>query len=145
MSSRLSTKERGFIKDKIRGETGVQAALNNYDTEDYDTAASIASENLRKPKIVNALEKALPDDLLAKVHVEGLHASKEVWKNNESGEVEKVSKEPDYAVRHKYLDSAYKLKGSYAPEKSVNVSIEVSTEKQKVATEAITRFLNGNI
>ena len=60
------------------------------------------------------------------------------------GEIEKVSEEPDYAVRHKYLDTAYKLKGSYAPEKSVSLNIEVPVGKQKTATDAIVRFLNGN-
>ena len=56
-----------------------------------------------------------------------MRASKEVWKNNnESGEIEKVSEEPDYAVRHKYLDSGYKLKGSYAPEKSQALNLNIN-------------------
>jgi len=35
---------------------------------------------------------------------------------NSTGEIEEVGYEPDFAVRHKYLDSAYKLKGVYVPE-----------------------------
>ena len=117
MAKRLTKKEKGFVKDIAKGETGVQSALNNYDTEDYMTAAAIASENLTKPKIINALEEALPDELLATVHREGLGATK---REPITGET------PDYAVRHKYLDSAYKVKGSYAPEKR-DVKVDVTS------------------
>jgi hypothetical protein len=41
-------------------------------------------------------EQELPDDLLLKVHKEGLEAMNK--------------KEPDYSVRHKYLDTAYKIR-----------------------------------
>ena len=30
----LSRKQKGFVKDIVKGVTGVQAALNNYDTKD---------------------------------------------------------------------------------------------------------------
>ena len=81
---------------------------------------------LSNDKIVSALEEALPDELLAQVHREGLEAGKRIFKNNnESGEIEDMGIEPDYAVRHKYLDSAYKLKGRYAPEKSLNVNLDL--------------------
>jgi hypothetical protein len=76
------------------------------------------------------MDEHLPDDVLAKVHREGLMASKNIYKNNnESGEIENVGQEPDYSVRHKYLDSAYKLKGSYAAEKttSLNLNIDART------------------
>ena len=38
----------------------------------------------------------------------------------------------------------FKVQGSYAPEKSVSLNIEVPVGKQKTATDAIIRFLNGN-
>jgi hypothetical protein len=55
----------------------------------------------------------LPDELLLKVHKQGLEA------------VDNRFHEPDYSTRHKYLDSGYKLKGMYAPEKTLNVNIDV--------------------
>lgn len=74
-------------------------------------------------------KKYLPNEDLAKVHKEGLNATKKVFKNNnESGEIELVGEEPDFAVRHKYLDTAYKVKGSYAPEKSVNLTMSVDVK-----------------
>lgn len=117
MAENLTFKQKGFIKDILEGETGVQAALNNYDTEDYSTAGAIASENLRKPKIINAIEEALPDDLLATIHKEGLFASKGIYKQTSEYNWIKIDEEPDYAVRHKYLDSAYKIKDKYAADK----------------------------
>lgn len=57
MSRTLTKKARGFVNDVADGETGTQAALNNYDTKDENVAAVIASENLRKPKIIEELTK----------------------------------------------------------------------------------------
>ena len=89
---RLSHKEKGFVKDIVNGETGTQAALNNYDTEDENTAAVIASENIRKPKIVKAIKsiaEQIPENKLLEVHLEGLEAGKRIFKNNdETGEIE---------------------------------------------------------
>jgi hypothetical protein len=55
---KLTPKQEGFVKDVLDGEPGVRAALNNYDTTDYNTAAAIASENLRKPNIIERLRAA---------------------------------------------------------------------------------------
>lgn len=38
----------------------------------------------------------------------------------------------------------FKVQGSYAPEKSVSLNIEVPIGKQKTATDAIMRYLNGH-
>lgn len=135
MTDRLTHKEKGFVKDVAKGETIVQAALNNYDTEDYMTAANIGSENLKKPKIINALDEALPDELLNEIHREGLYATREYY--NSKGELQ--GDVADFAVRHKYLDSAYKLKGKYAPDKTINVNVEVETSPE---VEEATKVLN---
>lgn len=133
--NRLSHKERGFVKDIVKGENGTNAVLNNYDTESENTASSIASENLRKPKIVEAIKSyadRIPDELLERVHLEGLEAGKIIIKD------EQKVLEPDYPTRHKYLDTAYKLKGSYAPEKSLNLDLNVditNPEALKLAQE----------
>lgn len=116
---RLSHKQKGFVKAIAKGKTGVQAALENYDT-DYNTARAIASENLTKPSIIKALHEYLPDELLTQVHLEGLQAVNQ-WEN------------PDYATRHRYLDSAYKLKGSYAAERSINLQVNYTPDAKSVA------------
>lgn len=112
MARQLTKKQKGFVKDYIKTGNGVQSALKNYDVATYETAGVIATENLEKPKIIQAIQDAFPNELLAKVHLEGLNASRELVKD---GEV--LVSIPDFAVRHKYLDSAYKLKGLYADDK----------------------------
>ena len=53
-----------------------------------------------------------------------------------------LNKEEDAGNRLKATDQVFKVKGSYAPEKSVNLNLQVPSEKQLQATEAIIRFLN---
>ncbi len=121
MARGLTKKEKGFVKDYVKTGNGTQAALKNYDTTDENTAAVIASTALRKPKIEKAIKAyadRIPDDLLEKVHIEGLQATRRTTIKvlGEDESCEEVL-EPDYAVRHKYLDTAYKVKGSFAPER----------------------------
>ena len=76
-----------------------------------------AKSSTTKPSILTnskgwkeLMEQHLPDKLLARKHKEGLEASRKLVIGEE------VIKEPDYQTRHKYLDSAYKLKGRYVNE-----------------------------
>lgn len=123
MARGLTHKETVFVKEKAKGKSGVAAALIAYDTTDYNTASMIASENLSKPKIVKALADRIPDDLLEKVHLEGLQAT--TIKFTPEGE---MIQNTDFFTRHKYLDAAYKLKGSYAPEKSMRLNVETTID-----------------
>lgn len=131
MANKLTKKQKGFVKEYIKTGNGTQSALANYDTDDYSTAGMIASENLNKPKIQIALEEALPTETLYEIHREGLFASKPYY--NEAGD--KIAEDADYNIRHKYLDTAYKLKGSYAPDKSVtlHVTAEPSDRIKEIA------------
>lgn len=44
-------------------------------------------------------------------------------------------------ARLKATDQVFKLKGSYAPEKTINANMNVSVDIEEKANEAITRFL----
>lgn len=57
-SGTLTRKEIIFLKGVASGKTNVAAAQEAYPTANYQTAAAIASENLRKPKIQEALTAA---------------------------------------------------------------------------------------
>lgn len=134
---RLTRKQRKFVNAIVEGGTGTDAALAVYDTDNPRVAAAIASENLTKPNIIKSIQEALPDELLAQVHLEGLNATRSFPLGE--GEYEDA---PDYAVRHKYLDSAYKLKGSYAAEKHVNLNIDAeSTERTRELGDRILGLL----
>lgn len=82
------------------------------------------------------VEEYLPDDLLARVHKEGLQAVKGTGENVEI----------DMAVRHKYLDTAYKLKGSYSPEKKdittngETIKVNSGVEKTKEEVDIIAKY-----
>jgi len=56
MATRLTKKEKAFANEYINTGVGTTAALKAYDTDDYMTAASIASENLKKPKVIAYIE-----------------------------------------------------------------------------------------
>lgn len=56
---KLTKKQRGFVKDYVLSENGTEAALKNYEIESeapLTVAAVIASENLNKPYLVEAIE-----------------------------------------------------------------------------------------
>lgn len=119
--AKLTKKQRGFVKDYVETENGTQSALKNYDVNNAGTASAIAVENLQKPLITEAIievkksiAERLPDEFLLEVHLDGLSA------DNKG--------EPDYAVRHKYLDTAYKLKGSFAPEKGIQLNVDMNVK-----------------
>ncbi len=74
MVDELTTKEKGFVSDIVKGENGVRAALNNFDTTNYNSAGVLAHEYLNKPKIINAIELALNDEMLKEKHLELMNA-----------------------------------------------------------------------
>ena len=151
---KLTKKQRGFVKDYIDTGNGTQAALKNYNIEGKNPegiASVIAVENLAKPSIkeaIQSLAERIDDDKLYKVLDEGLEAGKTVFKNNNStGEIEEVGYEADYAVRHKYLDTALKIKGAYAPDKSINLNIEaeITNPKARELAEKYEEELKKNL
>jgi hypothetical protein len=56
MSIMLSHKERDFIEYWLSGKNGTEAAMLAYGIHNRNSAAVIASNNLRKPKIINVIE-----------------------------------------------------------------------------------------
>lgn len=60
---------------------------------------------------VELINEKLPDSLLAEKHLEGLNAIKD-------GEI-------DYAVRHRYLDTAYKIKGKVVEKLDVEMTKKI--------------------
>lgn len=128
-------RQKKAFKEVVNGST-LKGAMRK---AGYSNETSKRTNKLTKTKGWQELmNKHLPDSLLAKVHKEGLSAGKKIFKNNvTSGEIEEVGVEADYQTRHRYLDSAYKLKGLYAPEKSVtlNVNANIVDPKQRKLAE----------
>jgi phage terminase small subunit len=114
----LSKKQKGFVKDYIETGNGTQSALNNYDTDNYNSANQIAIENLQKPTIIAAIQslaERIDDETLVLKHKQFLNSDKE-------------------EIGIKALDMGYKLKGSYAAEKNINININ-----QELTPEALAK------
>lgn len=134
MATKLTKKQKVFVEEYAETGNGTQSALKAYDTDSPKVASVIAVENLAKPSIKEALEEALPDSMLLEVHREGLYATKPIYV-----EGKRVDEDADFTVRAKYLDMGYKLKGSYAAEKHLNLNVELDLppEIQELAHELL--------
>lgn len=86
MTSKLTKKEKGFVKDYLDTGIGGLAIKNNFDVADMNTAYSMSSEYLRKPKIQKAIENHAEDaesmiyklSQKAKAEIVRLNASKDI-------------------------------------------------------------------
>lgn len=126
---KLTKKEQGFIKDIIKGESGIQAVKNNYDVKDSNTAGVMAHAIKNRPEVkvkLMSIADAIPDELLIRKHLELL--------NSTVGENDKIDVQGVKAG----LDMAYKIKSTYAPEKTENkVVIETLSQEEKEALLAL--------
>ncbi len=53
---KLTPKQAKFVEGIAKGKNQTQSALEAYDTDSYTTAAVIATENINKPNVKEALE-----------------------------------------------------------------------------------------
>jgi hypothetical protein len=121
MGDKLTKQEQGFVEDLVRTGNATEAVKNNFDTIKTDGSARVKGTRLlTNDNIKNAIQTLadrIPDDKLHEVMMEGL----------EAGKITEKGIDPDYAVRHKYLDTALKMKGAYETDenKSINILMPV--------------------
>lgn len=109
---KLTKKEKGFADDYLETGHGVESALKNYDTEDYNTAGAIASQNLRKLKIQAYIQDHAED------------AESKIYQLSQKAKSEMVS----FIASKDIMDRA-----GYKPvEKSLNININEQTPEQLV-------------
>jgi len=89
------------------------------------------------------MDEYLPDETLAEIHNKLLTKEEVIVRNNMStGEMEVIpTGQIDVQAVKAGLDMAYKLKGSYAPEKSVVANIHLNAEKQEKSNSLIKGIL----
>src|SRR5215475_12572057 len=129
--SALSVKQRRFVAEYARSGNGTQAALAAYDTDDPHTAHAIASENLRKPAIQDAVTELLDAGGLSDEKLLAIHAHYPGLCTSSDPRLK--------ALGLKALDMAYRLKGAYAPERH---RIEAVPQIPAEALEQMTRVLS---
>lgn len=111
----LTRKQQLFIQKYIEYRNATKAAMEVYECKDEISAASVGSENLRKLQIVDLMESyGLTDLKLFDKLIEGLEATKIISARITGKDANERTDDfidiPDYATRHKYLDTAFKLK-----------------------------------
>ena len=127
MSNDLTLKQRKWLKLYLELGNATEAAMQVYDCKDRDVAKSIGWENLTKLDFSDFLEEAgITDNLLQKKIIEGLDATKTVSALKTSREATADSTDfidvPDFLARHKYLETALKLKQRLVEKTALDVT-----------------------
>jgi len=99
IKNKLTQKQQKFVIYYLELGNGVQAALKAYNTRDYSTAHSIASENLQKPTIRQAIEAIMNSYDFNNTYLLKIHRG--------------LLEDKNPMVVAKALDMAYKVKGIY--------------------------------
>ncbi|GEM_PF-6273792 len=127
MVKKLTSRQTQFIKKYLEVGNGTQAALATYNTSDPNVAKVIASENLTKPNIREALEEAL--------RTSGLSLS--VITNNlgslANSKPEKISGDTVLKANTEIL----KLFGAYPDKKSFQFSYSVKDKIESMSFQQI--------
>ena len=133
----LTIKQRKWLEVYISSGNATEAAMQAYDCKDRDSARAMGSENLAKLNISEFLEESgLTDKLLVDKLKEGLDSNRTIsariiLKKNSStsqavGESQATTQTddfidvPDMLARHKYLETAYKLKGKFVEKAEIS-------------------------
>lgn len=114
----LTIKQRRFLKEYFKSGNGTEAAMKVYNTTDPDSAAAIASQNLSKlknPVKVLMEQKGISLGKLLDVLDDGLGANRVISAMNTgrqaTGATSDFIEVPDYAIRHRYMETAGKWLG----------------------------------
>ena len=139
----LKPKEKEFVKEYVaNNENGTATAQKVYKIEDEDYAGVKAHRLIRRDKIKTEIEKVkktiaerLPDDLLVEKNIALLNKMEMIDTKNEEGQTLRVeSDQIDARAVAKGLEIAHRVKGTYSPDSSVNVNVNI--------TPVLVRFIN---
>lgn len=127
-SKNLTLKQRKWLEVYIKTGNATEAAMQAYDCKDRDSAKQIGYENLSKLDYQELLEEGgITDSNLLQTLRDGLVAGKVVSAvatgKDASAATTNFIDIPDHAVRHKYLETALKLKKRLGPDIVANTQI----------------------
>jgi len=114
-NNKLTLKQRKWLKLYLELGNATEAASKVYNCKNRDSAKQIGWENLTKLDFADFLEEAgITDNLLQQRIMEGLDSTRTVSAVNTSKNARADSNDfidvPDFMARHKYLETALKLK-----------------------------------
>lgn len=113
-TSSLTIKQHKFLKLYLDCGNATEAAMQVYDCATRESAHAIGSENLRKLTYSDLMEEAgITDKVLQDKILEGLDATRTISAikgTKANGTDTDFIDVPDFMARHKYLETALKLK-----------------------------------
>jgi hypothetical protein len=112
MAKKLTKKQRGFVNDYVETGNATFAAKENYNITTEGSARAVGSENLTKPNIQAELHRLGFDENNAKRVVAEIL-------NDETN---------DPHVRLKASDQIFKVRGTYAAEKTQSLNLNIDTK-----------------
>lgn len=138
ITNRLTRKQNSFVKGILSGQSATQAAVTAYNVRDTKTASVIASENLTKPNIKEALEEALSSQGLTLGVITGNIG------NLANSKPEKVSSDAVLKANVELL----RLHGAYPDKKSYQFSVSARADIKSMTfqdAKSALEKLNQNI
>jgi len=150
MSKKLTERQSRFIDNYVGCGNASEAARKAGYSE--KTAGEIGHENLKKPEIRGAIaermdQAGLTEPRLLKVLYEGLEAMLVKTATHE-GKITDSRAFPNYATRHRYLDTALKLRDMFPVEKKNlkhDFNNDYTPEKCQEAYERVKKMLRDEI
>jgi hypothetical protein len=107
MPQKLTAKQRKWLKIYMETHNATEAAMQVYNVKTRESAGVIGHENLKKLNFEELMDAVgLTEENLLESIVEGRKATRVIVIDN------KVQGVPDYATRHKYIETALKLRGN---------------------------------
>lgn len=139
-------KQKKAISNVVENGGNVSRAMKD---AGYSEQTAKNPSKLTDSKAWNELmDKYLPDKSLAKIHNEGLKATTNkphlIDRDDKGRPVYDYIPEEDYQTRHRYLDTAYKLKGKYAADKIEHSGIILTLEKEIAEQNGLNEITSDN-
>ena len=121
---KLTLKQRKWLKIYLECGNATEAASQVYNCKTRDSAKQIGYENITKLDFGELMEEGgLTDNKLRQKLDEGLEANRvlsaKIIHKEATTQTDDFIEVPDFAVRHKYLDTALKLKGRMIDRKDI--------------------------
>ena len=111
----LKPKHKEFVKEYLEnGNNATQAVKEVFDIKDDNYAGVKGHELLRNTKVQKSIADSIPDELISSKHIALLN------KVDENGEI-------DVNAVKAGVDMGHKVKGSYAPERNLNLNLNVES------------------
>jgi len=121
-------KQRKWLKIYLEVGNATEAAMQVYNCQDRNSAKTIGWENLTKLDFTDLLEEAgVTDKLLQQKILEGLDANRtvsaKIIDKGATTQTDDFIDVPDFMARHKYLETALKLKQKLIEKKEVRIDM----------------------